>query len=145
MAPGPLVLPQTPFTRRVPASTAGVRDASDALTKFFAERGLNSSSLWRFQVAVDEVLSNIVQHGYRGESDAPIDVTFELLAGEVVVTVIDDAPPFDPLSVPRPATTDRLEDRPPGGLGIHLLKSLMDRVEYARCEGRNRLVLAARV
>lgn len=96
-------------------------------------------------MAVDEVLSNIVQHGYRGESDALIEVTFELLAGEVVVTVVDDGPPFDPLSVPRPAATGRLEDRPPGGLGMHLLRSLMDRVEYTRDQGRNRLAFAARV
>ena len=57
----------------------------------------------------------------------------------------DDAPGFDPLAVPEPDTSLAIEDRPIGGLGIALMRRLMDETEYERREGRNRLRLRRRL
>jgi serine/threonine-protein kinase RsbW len=62
-----------------------------------------------------------------------------------VVEVEDDGRPFDPLLVPPPDLTLPLERRPIGGLGIHLIRSLMDEVAYARHDGRNVLKMAKRL
>jgi anti-sigma regulatory factor (Ser/Thr protein kinase) len=60
----------------------------------------------------------------------------------VAVEVEDDGRPFDPLQVPPPDLTLSLEQRPIGGLGIHLIRNLMDEVSYARRDGRNVLKMA---
>jgi len=58
--------------------------------------------------------------------------------------VSDDGPAFNPLQVPEPDVAATLEERRPGGLGVHLVRQLMDRVEYRRAEGRNCLVMTWR-
>ncbi|MBP2672866.1 MAG: hypothetical protein H6Q85_2932 [candidate division NC10 bacterium] len=73
-----------------------------------------------------------------------IDVTIERRGDAVDMTVTDDGPAFDPLQLPEPDVTAPLEGRQPGGLGVHLVRKLMDRVEYARAGGRNRLTMTWR-
>jgi serine/threonine-protein kinase RsbW len=132
------------LTVRVDASQEGLRTAASALDRFEADQALDPKAAWPVHVALDEILSNIVLHGSAGRTDAMIDVTFALRAGDLEVEVMDDGPELDPLTLPAPDTTAPLEARRPGGLGIHLVRSLMDRVTYAREDGRNRLVFARR-
>jgi serine/threonine-protein kinase RsbW len=61
------------------------------------------------------------------------------------LTVLDDAPPFDPLEAPEPDTTLPVEQRPLGGLGIFLVRKLMDEVQYERRDGRNRVACRKRI
>lgn len=128
-------------TVRVDASPAGIAAAADALSRLQAGHGVGRETGWPVHVALDEILSNIVRHG-GGSGRAPdIEVTFAVTDDAVQVTIVDDGPEFDPLQAPEPDLSSRLEDRKPGGLGVHLVKRLMDRVEYARREGRNWLVM----
>jgi serine/threonine-protein kinase RsbW len=131
-------------TVRVAASRAGIRLAADALDGFQAEHGLADSTAWPLHVALDEVLSNVVRHAAVDQAAIDVDVTFAMLGRAVEMTVSDGGPAFDPLHVAEPDLTVAPEDRQPGGLGIHLVKQLMHRVEYARAEGRNRLVMTWR-
>jgi len=71
-------------------------------------------------------------------------VQIEVRNGDLAATVSDDGAPFDPLSQPPPDIHAPAEDRKVGGLGIHLLRSLMDSVEYRRADGRNRLTFRTR-
>jgi serine/threonine-protein kinase RsbW len=99
---------------------------------------------WPLRVALDEIVSNIVIHG--GVARPPrIDVGFRRVDDGVEVTITDDGPPFDPMARPEPDVTLPIEARQPGGLGIALVKSLVDRVRYERIGraggGSNVLVL----
>jgi len=132
------------LTVRVTPSHSGIRAAADAFDTFQAEQGLNQPAGWPVQVALDEILSNIVRHGSAGGEDRFIEVTFALVNGRLQLTVEDDGPDLDPLTLPDPDLTTPLEDRRPGGLGVHLVKHLCDRVEYTRLDGRNHLVLTFR-
>lgn len=109
-----------------------VRQIADALDTFCAEEQLSEDVVWRLRVALDEVVANIANHGGNASGAAGIDVWFRRHAGEVEITVADDGPPFDPLSHPMPDVTLPLEQRHQGGLGIALIKSLMDGVCYTR-------------
>jgi anti-sigma regulatory factor (Ser/Thr protein kinase) len=129
----------------VRASPAGVRTAADALERFEADHGLDPAAAWPVQVALDEILSNVVRHGGAGRDDAVIEVTFALADGSLQVTVVDDGPELDPLTLPAPDTTSPLDARQPGGLGVYLVKQLMDRVDYVRRDGRNCLTIAWRL
>jgi len=128
----------------VPGTPAGVSRAADAFEQFSAAQGLPDQARWRFLVALDEILSNVVRHGAAG-SAAAIDLTFRVDADTARVEVVDTAPPFNPLSMPAPDTTARLEDRRPGGLGITLVQSLMDDVQYEWRDERNHLILTRRL
>jgi serine/threonine-protein kinase RsbW len=96
------------------------------------------------KLAVEEVCMNLVDHGY-GPAGGPIDV--RLLAGEeaIVVTIRDQATPFPPENAPTPDLTSGWEERPVGGLGWHLIRKLMDSIEYesSPADG-NRLTLVKR-
>jgi anti-sigma regulatory factor (Ser/Thr protein kinase) len=98
------------------------------------------------EVSLDEVLANVVRHGLEGRGEAAtvevelrLDVGVEPPVCEMMLT--DDGPAFDPLSVPEPDRSLGVEERPVGGLGISLVRRLMDVVEYERRDGKNRLRL----
>jgi serine/threonine-protein kinase RsbW len=130
-------------TVSVPATPDGIRRAADAFEAFGASRHLTADVRWRFQVAIDEVLSNIVRHGYRGGA-GEVELSFGLTAHTIDVAIADSSPPFDPLSFNPPPGGD-LDHRPAGGRGIALVRSLMDDVRYERREERNHLLISVRV
>ncbi len=103
-----------------------------ALDDFCRDEQLPHEVAWRLRVALDEIVANVVTHGAAGGGGRTMDVWFRRIGGDVEITVADDGPPFDPLSRPAPDTTSPLEKRRPGGLGIALVRSLVDDVRYAR-------------
>lgn len=139
-------MPSTPRTAvSVAATPAGIAVAADTLSQFWVEAGFDPEVAWAVQVVLDEVLSNIVRHGTRQGPAPLIDVTFAAIEGGLEVTVVDDGPEFDPLQLPEPDLTSPLEERRIGGLGVHLVRQLMDSVDYVRRDGRNWLVITRRV
>jgi serine/threonine-protein kinase RsbW len=138
------MVPEPRLTVRVAAGPDGFRAAASALDRFEAAHALDPEAAWPVHVALDEVLSNVVRHGTVGRQNLLIEVTFALAAGSLEVSVVDDGPEWDPMTLPPPDTAAPLEARRPGGLGMHLVRSLMDRVTYTRKDDRNRLVFARR-
>jgi anti-sigma regulatory factor (Ser/Thr protein kinase) len=133
-------------TLLVVGSPEGVRQAAVEFDAFAATNRLPADAAWPLHLALDEILSNIVRHAYaEGGQGREIEVGFRLKDGVVELTLLDDGLAFDPLTAPQPDTTGPAEDRPVGGLGIFLLRKLMDHVEYERQAGRNRLVCRKRV
>jgi serine/threonine-protein kinase RsbW len=93
---------------------------------------------------IEELFTNTVQHGYQGESDAPIRVTLGMSGMHVTVLYEDAAPAYDPLAlihVKPSSLNDSLESRPLGGLGGYLLGQLVVAATYAYEQGTNRLWL----
>jgi serine/threonine-protein kinase RsbW len=143
----------SPFeTRRlsVPGTDAGVRTVLDALEAFATGHGLSKAVTWPVEVSLDEILANVVRHGLEGRGEtATVEVELRLDPDsdppvcEVVVT--DDGPEFDPLAAPEPDMSLGVKERPIGGLGISLVRRLMDEAEYERREGKNRLRLQRRL
>lgn len=91
-------------------------------------------------LAVEEAASNVIEHGYQGKG-GPLAVSFEMLNGAVMICLRDRAKPFKPGKVTRPDTTIPLEDRPLGGLGLHLIRQLMDEVRYETLPDGNLLTM----
>ena len=132
-------------TLLIAGSPEGIRRAADGLDSFTAANRLPAEATWAFHVALDEVLSNIVNHGYEGNQPGEIEIHFRLQDDVLELTILDDAAPFDPLTALEPDTEQPVAERPIGGLGIFLVRKLMDAVEYERRDGRNRLVCRKRV
>ena len=98
--------------------------------------------VYSLKLAVDEACTNIVQHAYGGRG-GEIEVTVEAVEEGVWVTLLDWGEPFDPASIPTPDVTASLDQRPLGGLGLFLMRQLMDEVHFEFDADRgNRLTMA---
>ncbi len=126
------------------ADAAAVRDAAAALDAFCASEQVPRETAWPLQVALDEIVANVVSHSTAARPHAGFDVWFHRDGECIEIVVADDGPAFDPLARAAPDVTLPLEDRQPGGLGIHLVKSLMDEVRYERTT-RNVLTIRKRI
>jgi serine/threonine-protein kinase RsbW len=98
-------------------------------------------TIFAVATAVDEASTNIIKHAYSGTGGL-IFITCELQSDELVVTLQDKGKPYDHYSVPRPDLNSDLENRKIGGLGIHLMRKLMDNVRYnSNIEKGNTLIM----
>jgi sigma-B regulation protein RsbU (phosphoserine phosphatase) len=124
----------------------GVRRAADALEAFGVGHGVAPDVRWRFLVALDEALSNIVRYGYRDRA-GEIELTFSVAGESLTVALSDSAPMFNPLlaSAAPTAAAPPPDSGYAGGAGIALALTLMDEVHYERREDRNHLLFRGRV
>jgi anti-sigma regulatory factor (Ser/Thr protein kinase) len=114
---------------------------SRRLTEFGAQHRVDPPVLRDLNLALEEILANIIAYGYADDREHEIRVRLSAGEGEVRVDVEDDGRPFNPLDAPEPDTSAPLAERPVGGLGIHLVRNLMDGLEYRRQGDRNLLTM----
>lgn len=111
------------------------------VASFGAEHGWPADLLFHVQLVLDELATNVINHGY-GASGHNFQVMIESKPQAVRIEMVDEARPFDPLQdAPNPTTDASVEEREVGGLGVHIAKQLMDEMEYWREDGKNRLTL----
>jgi len=112
--------------------------------QFAAGADLPAGIVQKFELALDEVLTNVVSYAFLENAEDPVvKVTMQVDGGWLTVRVQDNGPAFDPLhDAQEPDLTLSAEDRPIGGLGIFLAKSFVDTLTYERVDGFNRLTLA---
>jgi serine phosphatase RsbU (regulator of sigma subunit)/anti-sigma regulatory factor (Ser/Thr protein kinase)/HAMP domain-containing protein len=115
-----------------------------AMERIGAEHAIPARALTQLQVALDEVLSNIIKYAWPHGGAHDIRVRFALAAGEVKIEVIDDGTMFDPLRAAAPERTPPMQRPRQGGVGIHLVKQLVDEIDFARIGDRNHLTLIKR-
>jgi len=109
------------------------------------EAGAGDAVWQALRLAVDEACSNIIVHGYRGATGV-IRLAVTVRDGQAVATVTDEAPPFDPALVPPPDLDSPWAERREGGLGWHLIRSVVDEVRHRTAGERgNVLTLVKRL
>ena len=106
----------------------------------------------RLQIILDELFTNVVKYGYEdaaaageGPPEGHIEVALALEADRLIIEFVDDGRPFDPLTSPLPDLDLPVETRPVGGVGIAIVRALVDESEYRRDGNRNRLTLGRNV
>jgi serine/threonine-protein kinase RsbW len=106
--------------------------------------GVDPAVIPNLILAVDEAASNIITHGYQGQGGI-IEVEVSREEDALVIRLRDEATPFDPTSVPPPDLILPLQQRPVGGLGIHLIRQAMDEMTHRIMpQGGNELTLVKR-
>ncbi|MGE0043716.1 MAG: ATP-binding protein [Vicinamibacterales bacterium] len=119
-----------------------ITDAVEAL----AERHqLTSPTVMAVNLAIEEVFTNVVSYGFDEPGEHTIELALAVRDGSVLATVADGGRPHDPLQQDDPDVDVPLEERKIGGLGVMLVRELMDEVTYARRDGRNVLSMRKRV
>ncbi len=103
---------------------------------------MDDRDIFAIQMAVDEAATNVILHGY-DEDKGSLLVTCWQRADDFVVEIRDRGQPFDPSTVPEPDLYSPLEERREGGLGIYLMRRMMDHVDFRR-EGDENIVLMVR-
>jgi anti-sigma regulatory factor (Ser/Thr protein kinase) len=110
--------------------------------RFRADTGLSDADAFAIELALEELFMNVVLHGSEGlSSPARVAVQLSTTTEEVLIEVEDDGTPFDPLTAPAPDLSLDLDQRPVGGLGLHLIREMMNHVDYQFVRGRNRVLL----
>jgi serine/threonine-protein kinase RsbW len=106
----------------------------DEIREFVAdiarEGGFTEKEIYSLQLAADEAASNIIEHAYAGVSNADFDVSCDMYGDTLTITMHDSGRPFDPSKVKKPDLKADLSDRQIGGLGVYLMRKLMDEVHY---------------
>jgi serine/threonine-protein kinase RsbW len=92
--------------------------------------GFSAKDVYNIQLATDEAASNIIEHAYEKISDGILELSCGMQDDAIKITLIDRGESFDPSEVPLPDLKADLSDRKIGGLGIFLMRKLMDEVHY---------------
>ena len=92
-------------------------------------------------LVLEEALTNTILYGYEDQQEHAIRIDMAKMADELIIVIADDGKAFDPTIKEEPDITLSVEERPIGGLGILLIKKIMDCVEYQRLENKNILTL----
>jgi serine/threonine-protein kinase RsbW len=111
------------------------------LQEFWLAANLPPAQAPSFELALEEIFMNIVMHGSQPGRTATVEVSLALVENGLTMTVEDNGPQFDPLTLPPPDLTTSLAERPVGGLGVFLVRQVMDAVSYQRVGSLNRLTV----
>jgi len=118
---------------------------SQAVSAWCQGNAVSAEAEYHVNLALDEIVSNVIRHGWMDGGAHQLQVSLSCAGNELTVAVEDDALPFNPLEVPAPDITKPLEERAVGGLGIHLVRQIMDGLEYRRHDGKNFLVMKKKI
>ena len=129
------------FRMSVGANPDGVRRLNAAFAEFAQTYAVPDAIRRSLSIALDELLANELSHGMMGKGSVMLTLDARLDEDRVTVTLIDNGPGFDPFEQAEPDTTLSVEDRPIGGLGIHLVRKMIDEVSYERRDEKNVVVL----
>jgi len=103
--------------------------------------GFNEKDVYNIKLATDEAASNIIEHAYEGVSDGILEISCGLQETSITIILVDHGESFDPSEVPLPNLKADLSERKVGGLGIYLMRKLMDGVHYEADPKNNRNTL----
>ena len=112
-----------------------------SLETFGKKFGLSKKLIFEINLALDELFTNIISYGFKDDKEHVIKVTLTPRNNELCLCIEDDGKPFNPIDFETPDVSCTVEECKIGGLGIHIMKKLMDEVCYERCGGKNVLNL----
>jgi anti-sigma regulatory factor (Ser/Thr protein kinase) len=114
---------------------------AEAITNYCKDNGIAEAVCYDVRLALEEAISNTIKYGYDDHDHHNIHVRIEIAGQELLIEIEDDATAFNPLEAPTPNLALPVEQKPIGSLGIYLMRTVMDRVEYERKGTKNILRL----
>jgi serine/threonine-protein kinase RsbW len=142
--------PENSWHRVFTGTVVGIQSAASWIESIASELGMSDPQAFAMQVCLEELMSNIVQHGRSPSTPWPqidsknplsISVTVKTLADRITMTLEDNGRPFNVAQAPGKVIDQPLQNLQPGGLGIQLIKSFASNLEYSRTETGNRVIL----
>jgi anti-sigma regulatory factor (Ser/Thr protein kinase) len=120
-----------------PAKFDYLDEIRDFVGEIARQGGFGSKEVYNIQLATDEAASNIIEHAYEGVSNGVLELSCGFQGKSIIIVLVDHGEPFDPSEIPMPDLKADLSERKIGGLGIFLMRKLMDEVRYDSQPGKN--------
>jgi serine/threonine-protein kinase RsbW len=124
----------------VPASLGQIPIISEFIVDFMAASGFDSETMLEAQLAAEEACTNIALYAY-GNGEGCINIAIKMAGDRLELTIADNGTPFDPTAKRVAIPNSDAENRPIGGLGIELIRAMVDEVHYEFKDGKNVLRL----
>ena len=115
------------------------------MDKVAEDNGLDHGLAMRLNLALEEATTNVIMYAYPKGTEGKVDLGASRQGDNLIFTITDTGVAFDPTVAPEADVSASLENRPIGGLGIHLVRSIMDSVSYKRAEGKNVLTMTKHI
>jgi sigma-B regulation protein RsbU (phosphoserine phosphatase) len=128
-------------TVRIENDLSEIAKVDENLDDFAEKFGVPPAVTAAYHIIFDDLLNNVISYGFNDEQRHFIDISLELTANSLIVSITDDGVPFNPLAETAPDTTLSIEDRQIGGLGIHIVVNMVDDISYQRTADKNVLTL----
>ncbi|MEO8630398.1 MAG: ATP-binding protein [Betaproteobacteria bacterium] len=136
----------TSVTATFPARLSALSEMQKLIAKFCNSEALSGVDELRMVLIIEELFTNTVKHGHRGDCDEPVTIALTLLPGCVSMTYSDCAPPFDPIAAAHSADVEAgLIQGKEGGLGVVLAFTISHDARYQHVDGCNRVELKVAV
>lgn len=121
---------------KIESRTERLIDVREFVSAAAREFGFDDEDVGKIALAVDEACTNVIKHAYRFDPEREITITVAGERGEFRVSILDNGRQFNPADIEQPDMKEYLSHYRRGGLGVYLMKSLMDKVEYDIVPGR---------
>ncbi|MDH5835084.1 ATP-binding protein [Luteimonas kalidii] len=122
---------------KIIGNPAHIGELADAVETTLAQAGIDRACIDDARLIVEELACNALAHAAEEDARLRVQLQLQLEAARLVLELDDNGPAFDPTAAPAPDLDAPVEQRPVGGLGLHLVRELAHSVDYRRHEGRN--------
>ena len=129
------------YSFELKSSLSELDSLCENLEDFGQKIGLSKKLIFEINLALDELFTNIISYGFKDEEEHTIKVTITPQNEELCLCIEDDGIPFNPIDFETTDVACSVENCQIGGLGIHIMRKLMDEICYQRCEDKNVLTL----
>jgi serine/threonine-protein kinase RsbW len=126
-------------TLSVEASTEHLAEVRDFVAAHAEQRGLSQKEISEIRLAVDEAYTNIIKHAYKGDGQKQVNIEIGSDASRLWISLIDEGKSFDPSTYSEPDLLKRIKEKKRGGMGVYLIRKLMDQVQYNRKGQKNEI------
>ena len=126
-------------------NSAEIQPMINTMTQYCEKQGISIEIIQEMYLVLEEILTNIIKYSYNDGLEHEIVVEIDTDADSLQFKVEDDGKPFDPTEFYNPNVEKDFDDRQIGGMGIHLIRSLMDEMLYEFNQGRNILIVKKRL
>jgi serine/threonine-protein kinase RsbW len=134
------------FTLHVPSSTENLAMIRDFVASIGAKAGFDENEVARITLAVDEACANVIEHAYSSDDTRVVTIRGTLDADDLIFDIIDNGRGFEPAAIRQAGVDELVKQRKSGGLGLRLIRAVMDDVKYQITPGeKNELRMVKRL
>jgi serine/threonine-protein kinase RsbW len=128
-----------PLELSVKSSTDNLSVIRDFIKNTALSLGYSNAAIGNIILAVDEACTNIIKHAYKYSPTGDIQIELNRIANKFIITILDSGIEFDPNLIPEPDIKEYYKQRRIGGLGMYLMKKMMDEVVYTKKKNKNQV------
>jgi len=121
---------QKKYRLKFPGQSDNLEIIRDAVSRIAEKAGFDEDNINMIELAVDEACANVVKHAFQGDANQPINIEITVGAKKFIIIVSDRGKGFDLQKLKKPDMKEYLSSKRVGGLGIHIIQTLMDEVQF---------------